>query len=247
MKPSQIFLGELIGTFILVYIGCGSVALAVVYEFLTSIYEVALCWTIGVILGIYSSSKLSGAHLNPAVSAAFLVDKQISPKSFIVYLLAQFIGAFTAGLTLFLIIQKDIIIFSTKTACIFGEYFPNPTYDNFDWVTLPIAMLTEFTATFILVYLIFVIVSLRKINKLSPTLIGITVGILICISAPYTQCCMNPARDLGPRIVSYFFGWEKLAFSFNETGWFTVYILSPMLGGVLGALTYIKTLKKRLS
>ena len=106
MKPSQIFLGELIGTFILVLIGCGSVALAVVYEFLTSIYEVALCWTIGVILGIYSSSKLSGAHLNPAVSAAFLVDKQISPKSFIVYLLAQFIGAFTAGLTLFLIIMS---------------------------------------------------------------------------------------------------------------------------------------------
>ena len=58
---------------------------------------------------------------------------------------------------------------------------------------------------------------------------------------------MNPARDFGPRIVSFIFGWSEWAFSFNGTGWLTVYILSPLVGGVLGALTYIKTLKNRLS
>ena len=82
MSNKTIFIGEIIGTFILVFIGCGSVALAVVYEFLNSLFEVALFWTAAVILGIYCSSKLSGAHLNPAVSIAFLVDKQISIRRF---------------------------------------------------------------------------------------------------------------------------------------------------------------------
>ena len=247
MSNKTIFIGEIIGTFILVFIGCGSVALAVVYEFLNSLFEVALFWTAAVILGIYCSSKLSGAHLNPAVSIAFLVDKQISIKRFWIYLFAQLLGAFIAGLLLFLIIKNDITVFSIKTACIFGEYFPNPTYENLDWVNLPLASLAETTATFILVYLIFIIISIQKINKLAPTLIGITVGVLIYIFAPYTQCCMNPARDFGPRIVSFIFGWSEWAFSFNGTGWLIVYILSPLVGGVLGALTYIKTLKNRLS
>ena len=86
-----------------------------------------------------------------------------------------------------------------------------------------------------------------KLNKLSPTLIGITVGILIYIFAPYTQCCMNPARDFGPRLVSYFFGWKEIAFTFNGIGWFMVYIISPLLGGSLGALVFIKSLKNRFS
>ena len=76
MSFKRIFLGEIIGTFILVFIGCGSVSLAVIYELIHSLIEVALFWTLGVILGIYASMKLSGAHLNPAVSIAMLTEKK---------------------------------------------------------------------------------------------------------------------------------------------------------------------------
>ena len=82
MSVKRIFLGEIIGTFILVFIGCGSVSLAIIYELITTLFEVALFWTIGVILGIYSSLKLSGAHLNPAVSLAMLTEKEIKFNEF---------------------------------------------------------------------------------------------------------------------------------------------------------------------
>ena len=247
MSFKRIFLGEIIGTFILVFIGCGSVSLAVIYELIHSLIEVALFWTLGVILGIYASMKLSGAHLNPAVSIAMLTDKKINFKEFIYYLFAQFIGALIAGFLLYQLIKNDIELYNLKTACIFGEYFPNPTFENLEWVNLPIASLIEATATFFLIYLIFIITNISKIQKLSPTLIGITVGILIYIVAPYTQCCMNPARDIAPRIIAYFNGWEQLAFSYNGFGWLLVYIISPLIGGVLGALAFRVTLKKSIS
>jgi glycerol uptake facilitator protein len=247
MSAKRILIGEIIGTFILVFIGCGSVALAIIHEFINSLFEVAIFWTIGVILGIYSSMKLSGAHLNPAVSIAILIDKKINFREFIYYLLAQFTGALIAGFLLFQLIKNDIEIYNLKTACIFGEFFPNPTFETLDWVSLPIASLIEATATFSLIYLIFTITSISKIQKLSPTLIGITVGILIYIVAPYTQCCMNPARDFAPRIIAHFNGWEKLAFSHNGIGWLLVYVISPLIGGVAGSLIFRITLKKRLS
>ena len=102
MKHTHIFIGEIIGTFILVFLGCGSIALAIVYEYLSSLYEVAAFWTIGVTLGIYASAKLSNAHLNPAVTIAFFVDKQINLKELLNYFLSQFIGAALAG---FILIQ----------------------------------------------------------------------------------------------------------------------------------------------
>jgi glycerol uptake facilitator protein len=247
MSTKRIFTGEIIGTFILVFIGCGSVSLAIIYEIINSLFEVALFWTLGVILGIYCSSKLSGAHLNPAVSIAMLTEKKIKLSEFFYYLIAQFIGALIAGFILFKLIKNDIEVYDLKTACIFGEYFPNPTFENLDWVSLPIACFIEILATFSLVYLIFIITNISKIKKLSPTLIGLSVGIIIYIVAPYTQCCMNPARDIAPRIIAHLNGWEQFTFNHNGIGWLVVYILAPLIGGVLGALTFKLTLKNRIS
>ncbi|MDG2369846.1 MAG: aquaporin [Flavobacteriales bacterium] len=247
MSTKRIFTGEIIGTFILVFIGCGSVSLAIIYEIINSLFEVALFWTLGVILGIYCSSKLSGAHLNPAVSIAMLTEKKIKLSEFFYYLIAQFIGALIAGFILFKLIKNDIEVYDLKTACIFGEYFPNPTFENLDWVSLPIACFIEILATFSLVYLIFIITNISKIKKLSPTLIGLSVGIIIYVVAPYTQCCMNPARDIAPRIIAHLNGWEQFTFNHNGIGWLVVYILAPLIGGVLGALTFKLTLKNRIS
>ncbi len=235
-KHAQIFIGEIIGTFILVFIGCGSIAMAIVYEFLSELYEVAAFWTIGVTLGIYASAKLSNAHLNPAVSIAFLIDKQINFKGFINYISSQLIGAALAGLLLINLIMNDDSDHNLLTASIFGEYFPNPSFvDTYSWVTTPIALITEITATFLLVYTIFWLIKIKKLAPYVPLLVGITVGILICIFAPLTQCCMNPARDFGPRIISYFYGWQDIAFVNNGFGWLLIYILAPFTGGALGA------------
>jgi len=239
MKQKNIFIGEFIGTFILVFIGCGSIALAIVYEYLSSLYEVAAFWTIGVTLGIYASAKLSNAHLNPAVSIAFLIDKQINLKDFINYITSQLIGAILAGLLLFSLISNKIAEHNLLNASVFGEYYPNPSFEKTHyWVTTPIALLTEITATFLLIYIIFWLIKIKKLAPYVPILVGITVGILICIFAPLTQCCMNPARDFGPRIISYFYGWQDIAFNNNGNGWLMIYIFAPLTGGALGAIIH---------
>ncbi len=239
MKPSKIFIGEFIGTFILVFIGCGSIALAITYEYLSSLYEVAAFWTIGVTLGIYASAKLSNAHLNPAVTLAFYIDKQIGLRELVNYFLSQFAGAVLAGFLLIHLIMNDISDFNLVNASIFGEYYPNPSFENtHDWVTTPIALLTEIVATFLLVYTIFWLIKIKKLAPYLPILVGITVGVLICCFAPLTQCCMNPARDIGPRIISFYYGWEEIAFHNNGYGWLMIYIFAPLIGGASGAIAH---------
>ena len=78
MTNTQILIGEIIGTFILIMFGCGSISLAINFEILDSLYQVALFWTAGVTIGIYASKKLSGAHINPCFSIATLINKEIN-------------------------------------------------------------------------------------------------------------------------------------------------------------------------
>ena len=71
-----------------------------------------------------------------------------------------------------------------------------------------------------------------------PLFIGLTVSIIIAVVAPLTQAGLNPARDFGPRLFAYFAGWGSVAIPGPRGGFFTVYILSPFLGAVVGAGLY---------
>ena len=88
--------GELIGTFLLVFFGCGSVATAVLTSAQVGIFQVAIVWGIGITTAIYLTASLSGAHLNPAVTVAFAVWADFPWKKVPGYILAQFAGAFIA-------------------------------------------------------------------------------------------------------------------------------------------------------
>ena len=77
MTKSKIITGEIIGTYILILFGCGSISLAINFQILNSLYQVALFWTAGVTLGIYASKNLSGAHINPCFSISALINKEI--------------------------------------------------------------------------------------------------------------------------------------------------------------------------
>jgi hypothetical protein len=78
----------------------------------------------------------------------------------------------------------------------------------------------------------------RPNGTLFAPFIGLGLAILIVILAPLTQAGFNPARDLGPRLVSYFAGWGRIAIPGPRGGFFTVYILAPMVGGVVGGAVY---------
>src|SRR5437763_1500021 len=132
--------GELVGTFLLVLFGTGSVACAVLTGALQGLWQVAAVWGFGVAIAIYCSAGLSGAHLNPAVSLAFslLRAERFPPARLVPYWLAQLAGAVLAGLVIWGVFGALLARFelqeglirgapgSERAAMIFGEYFPNP-------------------------------------------------------------------------------------------------------------------------
>ena len=132
--------GEVMGTFILVFIGTGCVAAAVLTDAQIGLWQVAVVWGFGVTLAIYASAGLSGAHLNPAVSLAMALFR---PEGFprrrlLPYWGAQLVGAILAGVIVLLTFAPFLARFeqvqglvrgapgSQLSAMVFGQYFPNP-------------------------------------------------------------------------------------------------------------------------
>ncbi|WP_303720142.1 MIP/aquaporin family protein [Malonomonas rubra] len=261
MRVSRGFLGELLGTFVLVLFGCGAVAISVLFGSLQGLMQVALVWGIGVGLAIYLTRHLSCAHLNPAVSLAMVLGRRMSPRKLPSYLCGQFFGALLAGLVIYLLFSPSIVAFetaygivrgsseSTQLAMIFGEYYPNP--GSTAVVSLPLAMCAEALGTFLLVLMIFALTEGCNIGRpdsaLAPVFIGLTVTLVICLIAPLTQAGLNPARDLGPRIIAWLAGWGDAAFPDRCGGFFWVYMLAPVIGGQLAALFFVHLLEPAMS
>ncbi|MDA9304026.1 aquaporin family protein [bacterium] len=243
-------LGELIGTFILVFIGCSSVAISTLGIGLSSLLEVAIIWGIGVALAIYSVRKFCPAHLNPAVSLSLYLEKKICATTLLSFILFQFMGAVIAGLLVFILFNSQLIEFehangiirgtinSRESARMFGEYFKTGNWYG-KYGDLVNAMYAEAKGTFVLVFVILIIgKTRRKIGNIAPLLIGLTITLLILWIAPDTQGGFNPARDFGPRLVAYFGGWKDAAFPPIPYSFFTVYILAPFIGGTLASLIF---------
>jgi glycerol uptake facilitator protein len=258
------FMGELLGTFILVLFGCGSVAVSVLFGEYTGILQIGIAWGFGVMLAIYLTRHLSCAHLNPAVSIGMAVSKRMIIRKLPSYLTAQFIGAFIAGLTIYALFSPSIALNesvqgivrgtteSIATARMFGEYYTTP------WgtavVSMPLATAAEAFGTFLLVLLIFALTEGCNVGRpsdgMAPVFIGLTVTSIICLIAPLTQAGLNPARDFGPRMVAWIFGWGDAAFPDSSGGFFFVYILGPIIGGIIAAVFFqylLEPLMKKVS
>jgi len=129
---------------------------------------------------------------------------------------------------------------SAASAMIFGEFFPNPTFPNVECSHL-FACFIEGLGTFILMTVIYLVGwTPKRLQQLNPILIGLTVTVLIIFLAPYTQGGFNPARDFSPRIAAYLNGWGINAFPESSYSFFTVYILSPIIGAGISGLIFRK-------
>lgn len=257
-------LAEVIGTMILVFFGCGSVIAAVITKAFSGLWQVAVVWGFAVCIAIYTTSAISGAHINPAVTIAMSLfrRKEFPARKVAPYIAAQVLGAFLGAAILYLLFQGSIAHYeninnivrgesgSQLSAMIFGEYFPNPaiygiTQESFSQVPLYNACLAELIGTALLLFFIFTITdknisSSPKGERRIPAyfFIGFIVAILISILAPLTQAGLNPARDFGPRLFSYMAGWGNIAIPGPRGGVFLVYILSPILGAIIGGFFY---------
>jgi len=252
MKPPADFIGETLGTFVLVLFGCGAVAVTVLFGAHQGLMQVALAWGIGVTLAIYLTRHLSCAHLNPAVSLAMVLGGRMKARKLPGYFLAQLLGAIAAGLLIYLLFGSSIAAFehdhgivrgsaeSVKSAMIFGEFYPNPSGQAV--IGMPLAFAAEAVGTFLLVLMIFALTEGCNVGRpdeaLAPVFIGLTVTSIICLLAPLTQAGLNPTRDFGPRLVAWMMGWGSAAFP-AAGGGFWVYIFAPLLGGALAAMVFV--------
>ena len=182
----------------------------------------AATWASSVALAIYSTRDTSGAHLNPAVTMAMLaVKRDISAVDAGAYISSQVFGAFVASASLYAVFCNGIVAMEKKSNISRGSVASKSSYAGaFGMVPNPTLVRSTLRAsaceglqTGILVAMVMGITDSEKSVPPSaqPILIGTTVGTLIATFGPVTQCGMNPARDLGPRLVTLCTGWGSAA------------------------------------
>lgn len=274
--PATLF-AEVLGTFLLVLFGCGAVHVAVLIGDLTGLWQVGIVWGISIMLAIYVCGPISGAHINPAITLGLAAWGLFPSGRALPYIVAQLVGAFAAAAMLFAIFHpyielKEQIKGVTRgepgseiTAMCYGEYFPNPgvlaggdvPYNAAEHAELnrrvsqPIACLAEVLGTAILALVVVAVTEPANTSgprNFAPVFIGLTVTALICIIAPLTQACFNPARDFGPRLFAFFAGWGPIALPGPRgVSFLTVYILSPIAGSIIGVGLYQMFLKQHVA
>ena len=268
LPPRGALWGEALGTFVLVLFGTGAVACAVLTGALQGLWQVAVVWGAGVALAIYVSAGLSGAHLNPAVTAAIaLLRPGQFPRAWALpYAAAQLVGATGAGAVVLMVFGGLLARYeareglvrgaagSERAAMIFGQYFPNPAIvgtgaDAAALVSPAAAAAVEALGTALLVLVIFALTDhlnpAAPDRALVPVLVGATVAALIAVFAPVSQAGWNPARDLGPRLVALLAGYGAIAIP-GPQGGFWVYLVGPLIGGPLGGLLYDRAVRPHL-
>ena len=247
----QGFTGEVIGTFLMCFLGIGSVATATLFQAHTGPFQVGIVWGLAIAIAIYATRNLSCAHFNPAVTFAMCISKRCSWKNFPVYILGQFIGAILAASALWVFfadsVRKNLsaanltMDVASPASSIWIEVFPNTANGV---INMPVAAFAEALGVFILVMIIFSMTEGCNVGRpsddLFPLFIGLTVTVLICTIGPMTDAGLNPARDLGPRVVGWFVGWKNIAFS---TDTFIVYTIAPLIGAGLAAIFFTKVIE----
>lgn len=217
MKDIKKYVAELIGTCVLVTLGCGT-AIAVGCDAGSgSGYLItALAFGLVIVAMAYSIGNISGCHINPAVSIAMLVLKKLSLKDFVCYVVAQCLGAF-AGCGIL------AAVFGTK--CGFGANAIQATWTN---GSIGTALLVEAVLTFIFVLAIVGVTSRASFGGVAGIVIGLTLTLVHILGIALTGTSVNPARSLAPAI---FAGGKAL-----EQVW--IFLLAPLAGGALAAIVY---------
>lgn len=258
MKTARWIIGEFFGTFLLVFFGCGSVCAAVTTGAQVGVFQVTIVWGLGIATAIYLTGALSGAHLNPAVTISMAVWSDFPKARVLPYIITQLLGAFAAAAVLYFVFGDALRAFeksqgivrgrpgSEASAMVFGEFYPNPggkplTNEARTRMSTTSAFGAEVIGTALLLLVIFCVTDERNKGRpqiLTAATIGLTVTLLISLLGPLTMACLNPARDLAPRVFSSLAGWGLVPFQVNGAGWLTVYVIAPILGGLLGGMIY---------
>lgn len=233
------FLAEIFGTFFFISFGLGSVA-QYVFAGRKSFLAVNLSFGLGLSLAILVVGRISGGHLNPAVSLSMLLLGRINFVKFLIYSIAQMIGSFFAALMVFVVYYENISSFkkgmySITTAGIFAT-FPS---DLFEANTFYL-FLDQFFSTSLFIITILGVTDKRNYdlaNEKTALLIGISLTVIGTSFGYNCGFAVNPARDLAPRIFTAIAGWGWKPFTAGDY-FFWIPIVAPFLGSIWGTFLY---------
>lgn len=219
------YIAEFLGTLVLVLFGTG---IAVVSG--GDLVATSLAFGLAIIAEAYVIGNISGCHVNPAVSLAMLINKKLSVKDFICYVISQILGAIAGSAILFFILSNTNLGTTALGANFYGELSANN-------ISLIAAIVTEIVLTCVFIYTILGVTSDDNKSNIAGIVIGLTLTFVHLIGIPLTGTSVNPARSLAPAI---FLGGEAI-----RQIW--VFILAPLVGGALAAILfkYLNTTKKK--
>ncbi len=202
---------EALAAFGLVFAGCGAIIANQRYHGALGTVGIAFVFGLIIMVMVYATGHLSGAHINPAVTIAFTLTRQFSPRDALAYVAAQLSGATLAALVL-------AGVWTDKPAHL-GATVPT--------VSAGSALLYEAILTALLMFVIMAVATdTRAVGAAAAIAIGGVIGLDALFGGPVTGASMNPARSFGPALVSG--NWHDL--------W--VYIAGPVLGAAVGAFAY---------
>ena len=194
----------------MVFIGTGSIMIDSIYNEIGNI-GIGLSFGLSVMSVVYSIGSVSGAHINPAVSIAFWVDKKLITKDLIPYMFFQIVGGILASTLLFFLLPESKTMGETLVKCR-------------DW---KVVFFLEFIITFILMFVILQVSDKsRNLDRFSGIAIGGVVAFAAIFVGPISGASMNPARSISPAIL------------INDFSYLWIYIVSPILGAVLSVFVY---------
>jgi glycerol uptake facilitator protein len=244
-KPSLMaeLIAEFLGTFVLILLGTGVVAMVVLFPSKNAgetihggFTNITLAWGLAVMMGIYIAGKISGAHLNPAVTLALAVFRGFSWRKVLPYSIAQAAGAFAAAAVVYwnylpAFRQTDPQL--DHTAGIFTTFPAFPAI-------MQAGFLDQLIGTALLILLIFAITDEFNIppgSNLAPLMVGLVVVAIGMSFGGMHGYAINPARDFGPRLFTVVAGFRNNGLTDGTHVWW-IPIVAPLLGGLIGAAIY---------
>jgi aquaporin Z len=214
---------EVLGTFVLVFFGCGTVLMTTQFEGSTNYVATALAFGLTVLVMAYAVGRVSGGHFNPGVTLGAAVGGRIAWRQVPVYMGAQLVGALTAGLFLFTLMHGFPGFDAT------GNMAQNSFGDAGSGYAWWAAFLLEMLMTAVFLWVILAVTDVRNEHPaLAPLAIGLTLTMLHFGSIAATGTSVNPARSIG---VGVFAGVDAVA-----QLW--LFILAPLLGGAIAGISY---------
>ncbi|XP_022998713.1 probable aquaporin NIP-type [Cucurbita maxima] len=206
----QKVIAEVIGTYFVIFTGCGAVVVNKIYGSVT-FPGICVVWGLIVMVMVYSLGHISGAHFNPSVTITFAIFRRFPFRQVPIYIGAQVAGSLLASTTLDL-------LFEVTPEAFFGTVPAGSDVQSF---------VLEIIITFLLLLVVSgVSTDHRAVGELAGIVVGMTVLLNVFVAGPISGASMNPARTIGPAIVK------------GQFKGLWVYMVGPLIGAIAGAFTY---------